>query len=151
MCVMLNPVNKRLINNFFLFWRLLIALCDTHICTLYSPRPVLEILVVFRKISTQCHQVSEQVIASAELRYKQWMNKTLRSRQRHNYLRMLNRLADGFVFTLWLGLWESDCMLLLLAFSGLSSKFKVNSVHVFLLTISELSVNPDFYSVVILK
>ncbi|PKU47745.1 endoplasmic reticulum membrane-associated rna degradation protein [Limosa lapponica baueri] len=72
--------------------RLLIALCDTHICMLYSPRPVLEILVVLRKISTQCHQVSEQVIASTDLRYKQWMNKTLRSRQRHNYLRMLNSI-----------------------------------------------------------
>ncbi|XP_010290935.1 PREDICTED: endoplasmic reticulum membrane-associated RNA degradation protein [Phaethon lepturus] len=72
--------------------RLLIELCDTHICTLYSPRPVLEILVVLRKISTQCHQVSEQVIASAELRYRQWMSKTLRSRQRHNYLRMLNSI-----------------------------------------------------------
>ncbi|NXT47142.1 EMARD protein, partial [Pluvianellus socialis] len=72
--------------------RLLIALCDTHICTLYSPRPVVEILVVLRKISMQCHQVSEQVIASTKLRYKQWMNKALRSRQRHNYLRMLNSI-----------------------------------------------------------
>ncbi|KFQ91629.1 hypothetical protein Y956_02961, partial [Nipponia nippon] len=72
--------------------RLLIELCDMRICTLYSPRPVLEILVVLRKISTQCHQVSEQVIASTELRYKQWMDKTLRSRQRHNYLRMLNSI-----------------------------------------------------------
>ncbi|NXW94258.1 EMARD protein, partial [Alopecoenas beccarii] len=72
--------------------RLLIELCDTHICTLYSPRAVLEVLVVLRKISTQCHQVSEQVIAGAELRYNQWMNKTLRSRQRHNYLRMLNSI-----------------------------------------------------------
>ncbi|NXD79944.1 EMARD protein, partial [Halcyon senegalensis] len=72
--------------------RLLIELCDTRICTLYSPRPVLEVVVVLRKISTQCHQVSEQVIASTELRYKQWMNKTLRSRQRHNYLRMLNSI-----------------------------------------------------------
>ncbi|NWH59331.1 EMARD protein, partial [Geococcyx californianus] len=72
--------------------RLLIELCDMHICTLYTPKPVLEIVVVFRKISTQCHQVSEQVIASAELRYKQWMSRTLRSRQRHNYLRMLNSI-----------------------------------------------------------
>ncbi|XP_069656907.1 endoplasmic reticulum membrane-associated RNA degradation protein isoform X2 [Haliaeetus albicilla] len=72
--------------------RLLTELCDTHICTLYSPRPVLETVVVFRKISTQCHQVSEKVIASTELRYKQWMNKTLRSRQRHNYRRMLNSI-----------------------------------------------------------
>ncbi|KFO53938.1 hypothetical protein N302_14519, partial [Corvus brachyrhynchos] len=72
--------------------RLLMELCDTRICTLYSPRPVLEVVVVLRKISTQCHQVSQQVIAGAGLRYMQWVNKTLRSRQRHNYLRMLNSI-----------------------------------------------------------
>ncbi|XP_074781238.1 endoplasmic reticulum membrane-associated RNA degradation protein [Athene noctua] len=72
--------------------RLLIELCDTRVCTLYSPRPVLEILAILRKISAQCHQVSEQVIASTELRYKRWMNRNLRSRQRHNYLRMLNSI-----------------------------------------------------------
>ncbi|KAM8809411.1 endoplasmic reticulum membrane-associated RNA degradation protein [Eudromia elegans] len=72
--------------------RLLTELCVMRICTLYSPRSVLEILVVFRKIITQCHQVSGQVIASLELRYKQWINKTLRSRQRQNYLRMLNSI-----------------------------------------------------------
>ncbi|KAM6084205.1 endoplasmic reticulum membrane-associated RNA degradation protein [Theristicus caerulescens] len=81
-----DPINSVLTE------RLLIELCDMRICTLYSPRPVLEILVVLRKISTQCHQVSEQVFASTELRYKQWMDKTLRSRQRHNYLRMLNSM-----------------------------------------------------------
>ncbi|NWY01072.1 EMARD protein, partial [Nothoprocta ornata] len=72
--------------------RLLTELCDMRICTLYSPRSVLEILVVFRKIITQCHQVSGQVIASLELRYNQWINKMLRSRQRQNYLRMLNSI-----------------------------------------------------------
>ncbi|NXS85704.1 EMARD protein, partial [Erpornis zantholeuca] len=72
--------------------RLLMELCDTRICTLYSPRPVLEVVAVLRKISTQCHQVSQQVIAGAGLRYTQWVNKTLRSRQRHNYLRMLNSI-----------------------------------------------------------
>ncbi|NXF61332.1 EMARD protein, partial [Ciccaba nigrolineata] len=81
-----DPINSVLTE------RLLIELCDRRVCTLYSPRPVLEILVVLRKISAQCHQVSEQVIASTELRYKQWMNRTLRSRQRHNYLRMLNSI-----------------------------------------------------------
>ncbi|KFV98693.1 hypothetical protein N326_02247, partial [Eurypyga helias] len=81
-----DPVNSGLTE------RLLIELCDMHICTLYSPRRVLEILVLLRKISTQCHQVSEQVIASVELRYQQWMDKSLRSRQRHNYLRMLNSI-----------------------------------------------------------
>ncbi|NWW64122.1 EMARD protein, partial [Ifrita kowaldi] len=72
--------------------RLLMELCETRICTLYSPRPVLEVVVVLRKISTQCHQVSQQVIAGAGLRYTQWVSKTLRSRQRHNYLRMLNSI-----------------------------------------------------------
>ncbi|XP_027541756.1 endoplasmic reticulum membrane-associated RNA degradation protein [Neopelma chrysocephalum] len=81
-----DPINSVLTE------RLLTELCDTRICTLYSPRPVLEIVVILRKISTQCHQVSEQVIASAEMRYTQWVNKTLRSRQRHNYLRMLNSI-----------------------------------------------------------
>ncbi|KAM7171814.1 endoplasmic reticulum membrane-associated RNA degradation protein isoform 6-T7 [Macrochelys suwanniensis] len=80
-----------LINN-LLTEKLLLELCSSHICTLYCPRSVLEILVVFRKISTQCHQVSDQVIASTEMRYKQWINKILRSRQRHNYLRMLNSI-----------------------------------------------------------
>ncbi|NWW08514.1 EMARD protein, partial [Oreocharis arfaki] len=72
--------------------RLLMELCDTRICTLYSARPVLEVVVVLRKISAQCHQASQQVIAGAALRYTQWVNKTLRSRQRHNYLRMLNSI-----------------------------------------------------------
>ncbi|NXX80299.1 EMARD protein, partial [Urocolius indicus] len=81
-----DPINSVLTE------RLLIELCETRICTLYSPRPVLEVLVVLRKVSTQCHQVSDQVITSTELRFKQWMNKTLRSRQRHNYLRMLNSI-----------------------------------------------------------
>ncbi|NXY56037.1 EMARD protein, partial [Callaeas wilsoni] len=81
-----DPVNSVLAE------RLLMELCDTHICTLYSPRPVLEVVVVLRKISTQCHQVSQQVIAGAGLRYTQWVNKTLRSRQRHNYRRMLNSI-----------------------------------------------------------
>ncbi|NXA10925.1 EMARD protein, partial [Sapayoa aenigma] len=85
-----DPINSVLTE------RLLVELCDTRVCTLYSPRPVLEIVVILRKISAQCHQVSEQVTGSAEVRYTQWMNKTLRSRQRHNYLRMLNRLAGGF-------------------------------------------------------
>ncbi|NXP29000.1 EMARD protein, partial [Scytalopus superciliaris] len=85
-CSSHDPINSVLTE------RLLLGLCDTRICTLYSPRPVLEIVAILRKISTQCHQVSEQVIASAEVRYAQWMHKTLRSRQRHNYLRMLSSI-----------------------------------------------------------
>ncbi|XP_025050703.1 endoplasmic reticulum membrane-associated RNA degradation protein isoform X1 [Alligator sinensis] len=68
---------------------LLTELCGMQIRTLYCPRLLLEVLVVLRQIGTQCHQVSEQVIVCTEMRYKQWVNKTLHSRQRHNYLRML--------------------------------------------------------------
>ncbi|NWI35797.1 EMARD protein, partial [Picathartes gymnocephalus] len=81
-----DPINSVLTE------RVLVELCDTCISTLYSPRPVLEVVVVLRKISTQCHQVSQQVIAGAGLRYTQWVSKTLRSRQRHNYGRMLNSI-----------------------------------------------------------
>ncbi|XP_032643353.1 endoplasmic reticulum membrane-associated RNA degradation protein isoform X4 [Chelonoidis abingdonii] len=86
-CYILDDLMNNLLSE-----KLLVQLCSTHICTLYCPRSVLEILVVFRKISAQCHQVSDQVIASTEMRYKKWINKILRSRQRHNYLRMLNSI-----------------------------------------------------------
>ncbi|NWX35033.1 EMARD protein, partial [Notiomystis cincta] len=81
-----DPINSILTE------RLLMELCDTRICTLYSPRAVLEVVVVLRKMSTQCHQVSQQVIAGAGLRYTQWVNRSLRSRQRHNYRRMLSSI-----------------------------------------------------------
>ncbi|NWY31225.1 EMARD protein, partial [Pheucticus melanocephalus] len=81
-----DPINSVLTE------RLLVELCDTRVCTLYSPRPVLEVVVILRKISAQCHQVSQQVIAGAGLRHTQWLNKTLRSRQRHNYRRMLSSI-----------------------------------------------------------
>ncbi|XP_030800521.1 endoplasmic reticulum membrane-associated RNA degradation protein isoform X2 [Camarhynchus parvulus] len=81
-----DPINSILTE------RLLVELCGTRVCTLYSPRPVLEVVVILRKISAQCHQVSQQVIAGAGLRHTQWLNKTLRSRQRHNYRRMLSSI-----------------------------------------------------------
>ncbi|XP_076977018.1 endoplasmic reticulum membrane-associated RNA degradation protein isoform X3 [Tamandua tetradactyla] len=46
--------------------QLLSDLCSIRIPTLYCSRIVLEVLVVLRKISTQCHQVSDQVITSSE-------------------------------------------------------------------------------------
>uniref|UniRef100_A0A670YQ47 DUF4209 domain-containing protein n=1 Tax=Pseudonaja textilis TaxID=8673 RepID=A0A670YQ47_PSETE len=72
----------------FVLFRLLIELCSKHIHTLYSPRTILETIVVLRQISTHCHHVSRQVISVCETRYEQWINKSLRSRQRLNFLRM---------------------------------------------------------------
>ncbi|KAM9234582.1 endoplasmic reticulum membrane-associated RNA degradation protein isoform 2-T2 [Dugong dugon] len=68
------------------------VLCGTSIPTLYCPRIVLEVLAVLRKVSAQCQQVCDQVISSAKLRHRQWVEKTLRSRQRQNYLRMLRSI-----------------------------------------------------------
>uniref|UniRef100_A0A2K5LVZ7 ER membrane associated RNA degradation n=1 Tax=Cercocebus atys TaxID=9531 RepID=A0A2K5LVZ7_CERAT len=68
--------------------QLLRELCSTPVRTLFCPRIVLEVLVVLRSISKQCHRVSGQVTIASELRHRQWVERTLRSRQRQNYLRM---------------------------------------------------------------
>uniref|UniRef100_G3U5R9 Uncharacterized protein n=1 Tax=Loxodonta africana TaxID=9785 RepID=G3U5R9_LOXAF len=68
------------------------ALCGTSVPTLYCPRVVLEVVAVLRKVSARCQQVSDQVVSSAELRHQHWMERTLRSRQRQNYLRMLKSI-----------------------------------------------------------
>ncbi|XP_010329603.1 endoplasmic reticulum membrane-associated RNA degradation protein isoform X7 [Saimiri boliviensis] len=68
--------------------QLLCELCSTPVPTLFCPRTVLEVLVVLRSISKQCHHVSSQVTAASELRHTQWVERTLRSRQRRNYLSM---------------------------------------------------------------
>lgn len=73
--------------------QLLNELCSTRIPTLFCPRIVLEVLVVLRGISFQCQRVSDQVIASLQLRHRQWLERRLRSRQRQNYVRMLSRYA----------------------------------------------------------
>ncbi|KAL1770267.1 endoplasmic reticulum membrane-associated RNA degradation protein isoform X1 [Sigmodon hispidus] len=70
--------------------QLLKELCTTRIPTLFCPRLVLEVVVVLRGVSSQCQRVSDQVIASLQLRHRQWVEHRLRSRQRQNYLRMLN-------------------------------------------------------------
>ncbi|XP_058023292.1 endoplasmic reticulum membrane-associated RNA degradation protein [Ahaetulla prasina] len=77
-----DPVNNLLTE------KLLTELCGRHIHTLFSPRIILETIVVLRQISTHCHHVSRQVISVCETRYEQWINKSLRSRQRLNFLRM---------------------------------------------------------------
>ncbi|XP_050643069.1 endoplasmic reticulum membrane-associated RNA degradation protein isoform X5 [Macaca thibetana thibetana] len=68
--------------------QLLRELCSTPVRTLFCPRIVLEVLVVLRSIGKQCHCVSGQVTIASELRHRQWVERTLRSRQRQNYLRM---------------------------------------------------------------
>ncbi|XP_058521390.1 endoplasmic reticulum membrane-associated RNA degradation protein isoform X2 [Ochotona princeps] len=74
-------------------WRQLLgALCSTSIPTLFCPRAVLEVLTVLRSICSQCQRVSDQVAASAAHRHRQWLERRLRSRQRHNYLCMANSL-----------------------------------------------------------
>ncbi|KAK1337849.1 hypothetical protein QTO34_000950 [Cnephaeus nilssonii] len=64
--------------------------CSLRVPTLFCPRAVLEVLTVLRSISSRCAQVSRQVAASLELRGRQWAEKTLRSRQRQNFLRMVS-------------------------------------------------------------
>ncbi|ELK36600.1 hypothetical protein MDA_GLEAN10011277 [Myotis davidii] len=65
-------------------------ICSLRVPTLFCPRAVLEVLTVLRSISSRCAQVSQQVAASLERRGQQWAEKTLRSRQRQNFLRMVS-------------------------------------------------------------
>ncbi|XP_038671775.1 endoplasmic reticulum membrane-associated RNA degradation protein-like [Scyliorhinus canicula] len=69
---------------------LVTELLASHMCTLYCPRAVLEVVSLLRKITSQCLTVSEQITSSAASRHQQWLNKSLRSRQRQNYFRMLD-------------------------------------------------------------
>ncbi|XP_078413558.1 endoplasmic reticulum membrane-associated RNA degradation protein-like isoform X1 [Cetorhinus maximus] len=64
-------------------------LLASHMRTLYCPRAVLEVVSLLRKMASQCLTASEQVTSGAASRHQQWLNKSLRSRQRQNYLRML--------------------------------------------------------------
>ncbi|XP_013366194.1 PREDICTED: endoplasmic reticulum membrane-associated RNA degradation protein isoform X2 [Chinchilla lanigera] len=70
-------------------WALLLsALCRRHVSVLFCPRAVLEVLAVLRSITSHWQVVSNQVVASLQLRHQQWEERRLRSRQRRNYLSM---------------------------------------------------------------
>ncbi|XP_022417136.1 endoplasmic reticulum membrane-associated RNA degradation protein isoform X12 [Delphinapterus leucas] len=72
--------------------QLLRELCSIPVRTLFCPRAVLEVLAVLRKIGAHCHRVCDQVAACAELRRRQWEDRSLRSRQRRNYLRLVHSI-----------------------------------------------------------
>lgn len=63
-------------------------LCSIRVPTLFCPRAVLEVLAVLQNIGRRCAHVSRQVAASWARRCRQWVEKTLRSRQRQNFVHM---------------------------------------------------------------
>lgn len=66
-------------------------LCSIRVPTLFCPRAVLEVLAVLQNIGRRCVHVSRQVAASWARRRRQWVEKTLRSRQRQNFVHMSRR------------------------------------------------------------
>ncbi|XP_059971276.1 endoplasmic reticulum membrane-associated RNA degradation protein isoform X5 [Mesoplodon densirostris] len=72
--------------------QLLRELCSIPVRTLFCPRAVLEVLAVLQKIGAHCRRVCGQVAAFAELRRRQWEDRSLRSRQRRNYLRLVHSI-----------------------------------------------------------
>ncbi|XP_045700171.1 endoplasmic reticulum membrane-associated RNA degradation protein isoform X2 [Phyllostomus hastatus] len=64
------------------------GLCGIRLPTLFWPRAALEVLTLLRSIGSCCARVALQVAASLEQRQRQWAEKTLRSRQRRNFVRM---------------------------------------------------------------
>ncbi|KAM5164295.1 endoplasmic reticulum membrane-associated RNA degradation protein [Mantella aurantiaca] len=65
-------------------------ICNERLSMLYSHRWVMEVVNILRRVITKCHLVSTNIISTLRLRYEQWENKTLRSRQRQNYIRLLS-------------------------------------------------------------
>ncbi|XP_071500188.1 endoplasmic reticulum membrane-associated RNA degradation protein-like [Diadema antillarum] len=59
--------------------------------TLFRPRRELETAGILHQIMSRCLVVDDQVCSLAALRFSQWRDKQLRSRQRANYIRFLNR------------------------------------------------------------
>ncbi|XP_070233183.1 endoplasmic reticulum membrane-associated RNA degradation protein isoform X4 [Bos mutus] len=72
--------------------RLLHVLCSIPVRTLFCPRAVLEVLAVLRRVSAHCRRVCGQVAVCVELRRRQWEDRSLRSRQRRNYLRLVRSM-----------------------------------------------------------
>ncbi|XP_018415473.1 PREDICTED: endoplasmic reticulum membrane-associated RNA degradation protein [Nanorana parkeri] len=68
------------------------ARCSKHISNLYCHRWIMEVVNILRRVTAQCQLVSTNIITTSNLRYEQWENKTLRSRQRQNYIRMLSSI-----------------------------------------------------------
>ncbi|XP_072022487.1 endoplasmic reticulum membrane-associated RNA degradation protein-like [Amphiura filiformis] len=59
--------------------------------TLFRPRSELEVVALLRRIVRECRVVVTNVAKTATDRYQQWCEKNLRSRQRNNYARLLNK------------------------------------------------------------
>ncbi|XP_019627272.1 PREDICTED: endoplasmic reticulum membrane-associated RNA degradation protein-like [Branchiostoma belcheri] len=73
-----------------------------HIClhepvkTVYRPRVELELVSLLRHITENSRIASQNIQGTAEQRCELWRNRQLRSRQRDNYCRMLDRLQTIF-------------------------------------------------------
>ncbi|XP_068087941.1 endoplasmic reticulum membrane-associated RNA degradation protein isoform X2 [Hyperolius riggenbachi] len=67
-------------------------LSSQKMSSLYCHRWVIEVMSILRKVTTQCLLVSTNIISISQLRYDQWINKTLRSRQRQNYRKLLSSI-----------------------------------------------------------
>ena len=59
--------------------------------TLFRPRNELEVVALLRRIIHENLVVVGNVVKTSEERFHLWQGKNLRSRQRNNYVRLLNR------------------------------------------------------------
>ncbi|KAB0402973.1 hypothetical protein E2I00_012561 [Balaenoptera physalus] len=94
-CHPVSQLKKQVLGTLALSCRwpqLLRELCSIPVRTLFCPRAVLEVLAVLRKIGAHCRRVCGQVAACVELRRRQWEDRSLRSRQRRNYLRLVHSI-----------------------------------------------------------
>ncbi|XP_030855378.1 endoplasmic reticulum membrane-associated RNA degradation protein [Strongylocentrotus purpuratus] len=84
-------ITECVINPFLCMESLAHHLDSLQLQTLFRPRKELEIAGLLHRIAAECLKVNDQIRYLATTRFSQWQGKELRSRQRTNYQRFLNR------------------------------------------------------------
>ncbi|XP_045592123.1 endoplasmic reticulum membrane-associated RNA degradation protein [Procambarus clarkii] len=80
----------------------------SHICNvsyevLYRPKPELEVVSVLQRVASSVQSALANICKSLSIRYVQYINKKLRSRQRETYRRQLNAIP-AIVLNIYLAL-----------------------------------------------
>lgn len=67
-------------------------LVDTHPLTLFRPKYELELIALLRRITDNIAELDQNILLNCQKKYEFWMKKTMKSRVRDNYRRMISFL-----------------------------------------------------------
>lgn len=67
-------------------------ICNVNYEVLYRPKPELEIVSILQRIASNVHSALDNICKNLSIKYSQYIDKKLRSRQRETYRRQLNAI-----------------------------------------------------------